>query len=66
MSYREKVLTKIKAVEERQAEKEVLWQAISDSFEKEGASGAADELTKQMDDLQEKIDEALAVLNGML
>ena len=59
MSYREKVLTEIKAVEDRQAEKELLWQAISDSFEKEGASGAAGELTKQMNDLQKKVDDAL-------
>lgn len=66
MSYREKILTKIKAVEDRQAEKEVLWQAISDSFEKEGASGVAGELTNQMNDLQKKVDDALTVVDGML
>lgn len=66
MSYGEKVLTKIKAVEDRQTERKALWQAISDSFEKEGASSVADELTKQMSDLQKKVGDALATLDGML
>ncbi len=66
MSYREKVLTRIEAIQDRQAERKALWQAISDSFEKQGASGVADELAKQMNDLEKKFDDALAVLDRML
>lgn len=66
MSYREKVLTRIEAIEDRQADRKALWQAISDPFEKEGASGVADELARQMSDFQEKVNDALAVLDGML
>ncbi len=66
MSYREKVLTRIEAIQDRQAERKALWQAISDSFEREGASGVAAELAKKMKDTEEKFAEALAALDAML
>ena len=66
MSYREKVLTRIEAIEDRQADRKALWQAMSESFEKEGASGIAAELAKEMKDIEEKFAEALAALDTML
>jgi hypothetical protein len=66
MGYNEKVLDKIAMTEQRAKERKALWQTISNSFEKEGAEGIANELAVEMDKFRENFDVLLAKLNDML
>jgi len=66
MGCNEKVLDKITVMEQRADERKALWHTISDSFKEEGAEGVANELTRQMREIQERFDALLAKLNDML
>lgn len=65
MGYREKVLDKINAMEHRADERRFLWQTLIDSFEQEGADGAANELTGRIGKVQERFDTLLKKLEEM-
>ncbi len=66
MGYREKVLDKINAMEQRRDERRSLWQTLMNSFEQEGADGVANELAGQIRKVQERIDTSLKKLEEML
>jgi hypothetical protein len=66
MGYNEKVLDKIAMTEQRAKERKALWHTISNSFEKEGAEGIANQLAVEMDKFRENFDVLLAKLNDML
>jgi hypothetical protein len=66
MGYKERVLERINDMEQRADERRALWQTISDSFEKEGADGVAEELARQMAVIHEKSNAMLAKLEEML
>ena len=66
MAHSEKVLGKINAMEQRCDERRTLWQAVTESFVKEGADGITMELAKQMGAIQDRFDMALGKLDAML
>ncbi len=66
MGYREKVLDKINAMEQRGDERRPLWQTLINSFEQEGADGIANELAERIRKVQERIDTSLKKLEEML
>lgn len=66
MGYRERVPEELKKAGQRTAERTTLWQAIVESFEKEGADGVENELGRQIDEIGDKFDDVLDKLNGML
>jgi hypothetical protein len=66
MGYNEKVLDNIAMMEQRANERKALWHTISDSFEKEGAEGIANELAVEMGKFRENFDVLLVKLDDML
>lgn len=66
MGYDEKVLIKIHSMEQRTGERETLWQTIIDAFEKEGADGVSEELSRQMADINKEFDTMISGLERML
>ena len=66
MGYEERVPEKIRLMGQRVDERLALWQAITESFEPEGAEGIEDELAGRMKDIQKKVEAVLAKLEDML
>ena len=66
MAYKDRVQDKIKGMGQRTAERIALWQAISESFQTNGAEGIGDELVRRMKEVRDKFNAALAKLEAML
>lgn len=66
MDYKERVLEKIAAIEQRTEEKEGLWRSISESFEEKGADGVTEQLAAQMGEIKGRFNAVLSKLDGML
>ena len=65
MGYRDKVLEKINAMQQRSDERRFLWQTLMNPFEQEGADGVANELAGQIGKVQERFDTLLEKLEEM-
>ncbi len=66
MGYEDRIRGKIGAMGQSAEERLALWQAITESFEAEGAEGVEDELTRRMASIRNKFDAVLAKLEDML
>jgi hypothetical protein len=66
VGYRERVPEELKKAGRRTAERTTLWQAIVKSFEADGADGVKEELARQMNDVEEKLDAVFNKLEDML
>lgn len=66
MGYKEAIASKMGDGEHRAAERQALWSTITESFEKEGPEGAAQELKSQMADVEKAFNRVLTQLESML
>lgn len=66
MGYEERVQEKISLMGQRADERLALWQAITESFEKDGADGVEDELAGRMNEIHKKCSAVLDKLEAML
>lgn len=66
MRFEDRIPEKIEALEQRVDERLALWQAITESFEAEGAEGVEDELAGRMNDIHKKFNDVLDKLKAML
>lgn len=66
MGLNEKVLGRIAIMEQRVDERRALWQAIMDSFQREGPDSVTSELARQMNSIGVKLDTLLDKLKDML
>jgi len=65
VSYSEKVVDKINAMEQRSDERKSLWRDIIQSFEQEGADGVESILAGQIGEIREKFDALVNKLEEM-
>lgn len=66
MGYEDKIAEKISSMGQRVDERLALWQAITESFEEDGADGVKDELAGRMNEIRNKCSAVLERLKGML
>jgi len=66
MSHKDRVPEKISSMGQHADERLALWQAITESFEKEGADGVEYELARRMASIRNKFKAVLAKLEDML
>ncbi len=66
MGYEDRIRGKIGAMGQSAEERLALWQAITESFEAEGAEGVEDELAKRMNEIHNKFSAVLDKLEAML
>ena len=66
MGFEDRIPEKIEAIGQRVDERLALWQAITKSFEAEGAEGLEEELAGRMNDIHKKFNDVLDKLKAML
>lgn len=66
MGFEDRIPEKIEAMGQRVDERLALWQAITESFEAEGAEGVEEELAGRINDIRKRSNAVLDKLKAML
>ncbi len=66
MGFEDRIPEKIEAMGQRVDERLALWQAITESFEAEGAEGVEEELASRINDIRNRSNAVLDKLKAML